>query len=106
VTVEKVEAFGVFVGWEGGRGLVPNVELGIPHGTDARRTHPPGTQFRAVIQEVRSDGKVRLSKVAAQAADERATAAEFMSQQNLQIKKPKGDIGSLGELLLQKLGKK
>jgi hypothetical protein len=49
---------------------------------------------------------VRLSKVAAQAADERATAAEFMSQQNLQIKKPKGDIGSLGELLLQKLGKK
>ncbi len=106
VTVEKVEAFGVFVGWEGGRGLVPNVELGIPHGTDARRSHPPGTRFRAVVQEVRSDGKVRLSKVGAQAAEERATASDFLAQQNLQLKRPKGGMGSLGEMLMEQLGKK
>lgn len=106
VTVDKVEPFGVFVSWEGGRGLVPNMELGLPHGADARRTSPVGAKFKAVVQEVRSDGKVRLSRIAALAAEERADADDFMTRQRVEIKKPKGQIGSLGEMLLAKLGKK
>ena len=102
VTVDKVETFGVFVSFAGHRGLVPNGELGLPFGTDGRRVYPPGTRFVAVVQEVRGDGKIRLSLKGAQDAEERAQAQEFMAQQPA---RPTGAaIGSLGELLLKKFG--
>ncbi len=103
VTVDKVESFGVFVSWEGGRGLVPGAELGVPRGADLRRSHPVGTTFRAAVTDVRPDGKVRLSKTAAEVAEERADAAAWMQTQ------PKGGggkgLGTLADLLKGKLGK-
>jgi len=81
VTVDKVESFGVFVSWGGGRGLVPASELGVPRGADLRRSHPVGTTFRAVVLDVRPDGKVRLSLTAAQLAEERAEASAWMQAQ-------------------------
>ena len=101
VTVDRVESYGVFVRWEGGRGLVPGGDLGLPFGTDLRRAMPIGTTFRAVVVEVRPDGKVRLSKTAAQDADERAEAANWQATQ-VQAK-PQGPMGSFGELLMKKL---
>ena len=106
VTVDKIESFGVFVSWPTGRGLVPNFELGVPHGADLRKLVPVGSEFDALVQDIRPDGKVRLSRAAATAALERAEADAWMAQQ-----KPANlaeSVGSFGELLRQKLnqGKK
>lgn len=100
VTVDKIESFGVFVSWGTGRGLVPSSELGVPFGTDLRRAVPVGTEFDAVVQDVRPDGKVRLSKTAAAAAVERADADAWMATQ---ARSDSAAVGSFGELLRQKL---
>jgi len=104
--VDKIESFGVFVSWATGRGLVPSFELGLPHGADLRKLVPIGAQFDALVQDIRPDGKVRLSRAAAASALERAEADAWMAQQ-----KPANlaeSVGSFGELLRQKLnqGKK
>lgn len=102
VTVDRIESFGVFVAWGTGRGLVPAGELGVPRGTDLRRAAPVGSTFRAVVTDVRDDGKVRLSKRGAEEAEERAEAQAWMSTQ----KRPQGKgLGTLGDLLKGKLGK-
>ncbi|MSP91594.1 MAG: S1 RNA-binding domain-containing protein [Myxococcales bacterium] len=108
VTVDKVEPFGAFVAWPGGRGLVPVAELGLPHGTDARRAVPVGTVFKAAVLEVRPDGKVRLSKRAAVDAEERAEAQAWLTQAANSSRAgsgvPGSGVGTLGEALLQKFG--
>lgn len=101
VIVDKIEQFGVFVHWDTGRGLVPNGDLGLPFGADARRLQPIGSSFRAVVLEVRPDGKVRLSKTAAAAADERSQADSWLQAQH--SGKAAGGVGSFGALLMQKL---
>lgn len=102
VTVDRIETFGVFVTWGTGRGLVPAAELGVPRGTDLRRAQPVGSTFRAVVLEVRPDGKVRLSKRGAEVAEERADAQAWIQTQQ----KPQGKgFGTLGDLLKGKLGK-
>lgn len=102
VTVDRIETFGVFVTWGTGRGLVPAAELGVPRGTDLRRAQPVGSTFRAVVLEVRPDGKVRLSKRGAEVAEERADAQAWMQTQQ----RPQGSgFGTLGDLLKGKLGK-
>ncbi len=106
VTVDKIESFGVFVSWATGRGLVPAFELGVPHGADLRKVVPIGTQFDALVQDVRPDGKVRLSRAAAAAALERAEADAWIAQQK--PTQAADSVGSFGELLRLKLnqGKK
>ncbi|AKU91410.1 S1 RNA-binding domain-containing protein [Vulgatibacter incomptus] len=102
VTVDKIETFGVFVSWSSGRGLVPASELGVPRGADLRRSHPVGATFRAVVMDVRPDGKVRLSKTGAEVAEERADAAAWMQGQPRAGGK---GLGTLADLLKGKLGK-
>ena len=101
VTVDKIESFGVFVSWPTGRGLVPSFELGAPHGADLRKLVPIGTEFDALVQDVRPDGKVRLSRSAATAAVERAEADAWMADQK--ASSSTAGVGSFGELLRQKL---
>lgn len=102
VTVDKVEKFGVFVTWPGGRGLVPAAELGVPKGTDLRRAQPVGSTFRAVVTDIRDDGRIRLSRRAAEEAEERAEAAAWMERQ----RRPAGKgFATLGDLLKARLGK-
>lgn len=101
-TVDKVEPYGVFVKFAGGRGLIPNSDLGLPHGADVRRQVPVGTTFPAVVMEVRADGKIRLSRTAAEAANERAEAQAWLSAQQKPAQSGKS-VGSLGELLMAKL---
>ena len=101
VTVDKVETFGLFVSWEGGRGLVPISDLGVPRGADLRRSHPVGTEFRAAVMEVRPDGKIRLSKSGAELADERAEAEAWT---RAQPKSGGKGLGTFADLLKDKLG--
>jgi small subunit ribosomal protein S1 len=104
VTVDRVETYGVFVAWPGGRGLVPSAETGLAFGADLRKALPVGAAFKAAVVEVRTDGKVRLSRKAAADAEERAEAQAWLADQ-ARTPKTSQPIGSLGEALLAKLGK-
>lgn len=75
-TVERIEAYGLFVQIDGtkgraGRGLVPTSEIGVPHGTDLRKKFPEGTKVTAKVLET-ADGRIRLSIKGAHADEERA----------------------------------
>ncbi len=55
-TVERIETYGLFVQVDGtkgrsGRGLVPNAEIGVPRGTDLRKSFPEGTKVTAKVLE-------------------------------------------------------
>ncbi|HZR07921.1 MAG TPA: S1 RNA-binding domain-containing protein [Myxococcales bacterium] len=101
-TVDKCEAFGVFVRWDGGKGLVPNSELGTPRGSDNRKTIPPGTQFKAQIVDIDDRGRYRLSRSAAERAEGASDYREYQRQMNKRMPPGKG-FGTLGDLLRAKL---
>lgn len=74
--VERIETYGIFVQIDGtkgraGRGLVPQVELGVPRGTDLRKSFPEGTKVTAKVLET-GEGRLRLSIKGAKDAEERA----------------------------------
>ncbi len=75
-TVERIETYGIFVQIDGttgkgGRGLIPQAELGVPRGTDLRKSFPEGTKVTAKVLET-GEGKLRLSIKGAAEAAERA----------------------------------
>ena len=74
--VERIESYGIFVQVDGtkgraGRGLVPSAELGVPRGTDLRKTFPEGTPVTVKVLET-GDGRLRLSIKGAKDDEERA----------------------------------
>jgi small subunit ribosomal protein S1 len=74
--VERIETYGIFVQVDGtkgrsGRGLVPQAELGVPRGTDLRKSFPEGTKVTAKVLET-GEGRLRLSIKGAKDAEERA----------------------------------
>jgi small subunit ribosomal protein S1 len=102
--VVRIENYGVFVqvdGTEGreGRGLVPAAELGVPRGTDLRKTFPEGTVLTVKVLET-GDGRLKLSVKAAKEAAERSDFEAHRDKTS-----PKG-FGTFGDLLKGKLGKK
>lgn len=101
-TVDKCEAFGVFVRWEGGKGLIPNSELGTPRGSDNKKTLPPGTQVKAQIIEIDERGRYRLSRTSAERAESASDYREYQRQMNRKMPPGKG-FGTLGDLLRAKL---
>jgi small subunit ribosomal protein S1 len=100
-SVERVEAYGLFVQIDGtkgrsGRGLLPTVELGVPRGTDLRKAFPIGTKLKAKVLEI-GDGKMRLSVRALKDDEERAQFEGFRDQEK---KGPAPQsFGTLGDLL-------
>ncbi|HEY6005774.1 MAG TPA: S1 RNA-binding domain-containing protein, partial [Anaeromyxobacter sp.] len=103
-SVDKVESFGVFVRFAGGRGLVPASETGTPRGSDLRKAFKAGDTFPALVLAIDEQGRIRLSKSGAEEAAERKEAADYMRSIA-----PKGSgkgFGTLGDLLRQKLEKK
>ena len=97
-TVERIETYGIFVQVDGtkgraGRGLVPNAELGVPRGTDLRKTFPEGTRVTAKVLET-GEGRLRLSIKGAKDAEERA---DFEAAKGRQIV-PKS-LGTFADLL-------
>jgi small subunit ribosomal protein S1 len=103
-SVDKIESFGVFVRFAGGRGLVPASETGTPRGSDLRRSFKPGDALRVLVTAIDELGRIRLSKTGAEEAAERAEAAEYLGKAS---PRPAGKgFGTLGDLLRQKLEKK
>jgi len=102
--VDKIESFGLFVKFAGGRGLVPASETGTPHGTDLRRAFKAGDAFPALVLQIDEQGRFRLSKTGAVDAAERADARAYM-----EASKPAGGgkgFGTLGDMLRKKLEQK
>jgi small subunit ribosomal protein S1 len=103
-TVDKIEPFGLFVRFAGGRGLLPASESGTPRGADLRRAFKAGDALTAQITAIDERGRIRLSLTEAQAAEERREAQEYLSRAG-----PRGGgkgFGTLGDLLREKLSKK
>jgi small subunit ribosomal protein S1 len=103
-SVDKIESFGVFVRFAGGRGLVPASETGTPRGADLRRAFKVGDTFSALVLAIDEQHRIRLSKSGAEEAAERREAAEYMRAAAPRTS-GKG-FGTLGDLLRQKLEKK
>ena len=100
VTVDKIEPYGLFVSFAGGRGLVPNVEMGTPFGTDHRKQFPAGTKFKALLSEIDTQGRLRLSKVGAEQAEDRAEVRKYLSES--QPKTTGKGFGTFADLLKAK----
>lgn len=93
--VDKVESFGLFVRFPGGRGLLPGAELGTPRGADLRRSHPPGTKIKAQVIDIDTQGRIRLSATAAVLAEERAQVDAYQKEHQQAGK----GFGTLADLL-------
>jgi small subunit ribosomal protein S1 len=99
--VDRIESYGVFVQVEGtkgrgGRGLIPNVELGTPRGADVRKAFPVGTKVTAKVLEV-GEGKLRLSIRGAKDDAERKDAETF--REKAAAAPAPQTLGTLGDLL-------
>ena len=103
-SVDKIESFGIFVRFAGGRGLVPASETGTPRGADLRRAFKVGDAFPALVSAIDEQGRIRLSKTEAEQAAERAEAQAYLQSAS---PRPAGKgFGTLGDLLRAKLEKK
>jgi len=101
-TVDRCEAYGVFVFWDGGKGLIPNSELGTPRGSDNKKTLPVGTKVKAQIVEIDERGRYRLSRTSAERAVEGSDYRDYQREMNRKLAPGKG-FGTLGDLLRAKL---
>jgi small subunit ribosomal protein S1 len=97
--VDRVEAYGVFVTWSEGKGLVPNAELGTPRGSDNKKAVPVGTAFKAQIIDVDDRGRYRLSRTSAERSEGRAEYEAYRRK----APPPGKGFGTLGDLLRAKL---
>ncbi len=95
--VDRIEPYGVFLTFPGGRGLIPASETGTERGTDLRRQYTLGQELKVAIVEVDGTGKIRLSIPAALRMEERAEMEAWKRKQ------PAGaggkGFGTLGDLL-------
>jgi small subunit ribosomal protein S1 len=105
VTVDKIEPFGLFVRFAGGRGLVPASETGTPRGADLRKAFKVGDAFAALIEAIDERGRIRLSRSGAEAAAERAEARDWMEKSAPSKGQGRSGFGTLGDLLKEKLKK-
>jgi small subunit ribosomal protein S1 len=102
--VDKIEPFGLFVRFAGGRGLVPASETGTPRGADLRKAFKVGDAFRALVTDIDERGRFRLSRTEAEQAAERAEAQEYLAKASPRAS-GKG-FGTLGDLMRARLEKK
>ncbi len=94
--VERIEPFGVFIAWEGGKGLIPASETGTERGTDLKRVFALGKEVKAEIIEMEGS-KLKLSITKAIRSEERADLDAYMKTQPKQ--QGKTGFGTLGDKL-------
>ena len=95
-TIDRIEPYGVFVSFPGGKGLIPASETGTDRGTDLKRHFKLGDTLQAAIIEIDSSRKIRLSVTGAEKAEERASLEEWKKGQS----KPGGKgFGTFADLL-------
>jgi small subunit ribosomal protein S1 len=102
--VDRIEPYGVFVKWPGGKGLVPAAETGTQRGTDLKRTFSLDQELKVAILDIDSTGKIRLSVTEAERAEERAAVNEWSRSQKPASGGGGKGFGTLGDLLKGKLG--
>lgn len=101
--VTRIENEGAYVQVRGtsgrdGRGLLPNIETGLPRGSDPRKHFTVGQVLETKIVAVDEGGRLRVSIRALVADDEKALFAQFADQERAKADKPAG-FGTLGDLL-------
>jgi small subunit ribosomal protein S1 len=99
--VDRIEPYGVFLVFPGGKGLIPAAETGTDRGTDLRKHFSLGQEVKVAILDIDASGKIRLSITAAERAEERAELDAWQKTQ-----KPAGGggkgFGTLADLLKNK----
>jgi small subunit ribosomal protein S1 len=116
VVVDKVKPFGLLVriksAGRGGRGLIPIEETGAGRNANLRRSHPEGTELKAMIVTVEPEtGKLRLSLRAVADQEERAEFSSFVGDApaaapGSSSSSSSRSLGTLGDLLQKSLAKK
>lgn len=96
--VERIERYGVFLKLANGQtALLPSSETGTPRGADLSKFYEMGATLPVMVIDVDDRGRVRVSKMAREQADERAVYETFSQKQ-----KGSGGFGTLGDLLNKK----
>jgi len=101
--VDRIEPYGVFLVFAGGKGLLPASETGTERGTDLRKHYSLGQEVKVAIIDIDASGKVRLSVTAAERAEERAEVEAWQKTQQPQGAGKKG-FGTFADLF-SKVGK-
>ncbi|MFY2561804.1 S1 RNA-binding domain-containing protein [Corallococcus terminator] len=103
--VDRIEPYGVFLQFPGGKGLLPASETGTERGTDLRKHYALGQEVKVAILDIDASGKIRLSVTAAVRAEERAEVEEWQKTQQPQgVAAGKKGFGTLADLF-SKFGK-
>jgi len=99
-SVEKVMEFGLFVRLPSGHtGLVPNVEMGTPRGTDHSKMFRAEDPIEVAVLDVEEGGRrIRLSRKAVSEQREAALSEEYRASQP----EGGGSMGTLGDLFKDK----
>ncbi|MFP2927496.1 S1 RNA-binding domain-containing protein, partial [Pyxidicoccus sp. 3LG] len=96
--VDRIEPYGVFLAFPGGKGLLPASETGTERGTDLRKHYSLGQEVKVAILDIDASGKIRLSVTAAVRAEERAEVEAWQKTQQPQGAGKKG-FGTFADLL-------
>ena len=102
-TVSKLGAAGVFVETPKGTGLVPVRELGLPRGSDFRRSFPLGTEVQVVLVNQDNNGRLTFSISRVAGVEERRNYQDFAKSQGNATPQA-SSLGTFGALLASKLG--
>lgn len=97
--VDRIEPYGVFLKFPGGRGLIPASETGTERGTDLKKHFRMDQELTATILEIDRNQKIRLSLTAAERAEERAEMAKWTRSQKVA---PGKGFGTFADLLKDK----
>ncbi|WP_434390790.1 S1 RNA-binding domain-containing protein [Melittangium boletus] len=101
--VDRIEPYGVFLVFPGGKGLIPASETGTERGTDLRKKFALGQELKVALVDIDPSGKVRLSIPAAERAEERAEVEAWAKTQK-PVGGGKQGLGTFADLF-KKLGK-
>jgi small subunit ribosomal protein S1 len=102
--VDRIEPYGVFLVFPGGKGLIPASETGTERGTDLRKKFSLGPELTLALVDIDASGKVRLSITAAERAEERAEVEAWTKSQQ-PVGGGKKGLGTFADLFKQKSGK-
>jgi len=98
--VDRIEPYGVFLAFPGGKGLLPASETGTERGTDLRKHYALGQEVKVAILDIDASGKIRLSVTAAVRAEERAEVEAWQKTQQPQGQAAgKKGFGTFADLL-------